>query len=277
MLSDLEGKSVNIDTEMTSTTIRDASILKKITGRQPIRIQRKNEKAYDTLIHAKLYFSANKVPLAYDESDAFFRRNVILSFPNKFEGNKDDRDLIKKLTTVEELSGIFNVLMVALKRLLKQNRIFINEKTIEQRRDRYAIAANPVEAFLQDAVAEDSVESDTVVKEIFYQAYLRFCNKHNLAILSKEILGKILKKRYEDGRQPSGKRQTVWKGIKLTEEYIDIKQETLDVSNVPSNISCYYCSYHTNITEDYQRHVVLKHPGKPAYPGKTEIKSRPVA
>src|SRR5215467_1393273 len=95
-LSDLEGKSINIDTELTSTTIHDTSVLKKLTGRQPIRIQRKNEKAYDTLVHAKLLFSANKVPLAYDESDAFFRRKVILGFPNKFEGNRDDPDLLKK-------------------------------------------------------------------------------------------------------------------------------------------------------------------------------------
>ncbi|MGA9151594.1 MAG: hypothetical protein WBZ36_13535 [Candidatus Nitrosopolaris sp.] len=38
--------------------------------------------------------------------------------------------------TEEELSRIFNVLMVALKRLLNQNRIYINEKTIKQRRER---------------------------------------------------------------------------------------------------------------------------------------------
>ena len=233
-LSDLEGKSVNIDTELTSTTIRDASILKKITGRQPIRIQRKKEKAYDTLIHAKLFFSANQVPVAYDESDAFFRRNVILGFPNKFEGNKEDPDLIKKLTTEEELSGIFNVLIVTLKRLLNQNRIYINEKTIEQRRERYSIVADPVKAFLEEAVAEDSVESDTVVKDKLYQAYRRFCNKYNLAILSKESLGRILNKRYQEGRGSSGrrgKRETVWKGIKLKEEYdIDVRQEILDVS-----------------------------------------------
>ena len=277
-LSDLEDKSVNIDTELTGTTIRDTSVLKKITGRQPIRIQRKNERAYDTPIHTKLFFSANKIPIAYDESDAFFRRKVILTFPNKFEGNEDDPDLLKKLTTVEELSGVFNVLMLALRRLLNQNRIFINEKTIEQRRDRYAIAANPVEAFLEDAVAEDSVESDTVVKERLYQAYRRFCKKHNLAILSKESLGKILKKdkKYQEGRQPSGKRETMWRGIKLTEEYnIDTRQETLDASNdnLESTVSCCYCSYQMNSTEEYERHVVLKHPRKPAYPGKTDVKS----
>lgn len=120
-LSDLEGKSVNIDTELTGTTIRDTSILKKITGRQPIKIQRKNEKAYDTLIHAKLFFSTNKIPVAYDESDAFFRRNIIITFPNRFEGKREDPDLIKKLTTEKEVSGIFNVLMA--QRLLNQNRI----------------------------------------------------------------------------------------------------------------------------------------------------------
>ena len=232
-LSDLEGKSVNIDTELTSTTIQDTSVLKKITGRQPIRIQRKNEKAYDALLYAKLFFSANKVPVAYDESDAFFRRKIILGFPNKFEGKRDDPDLQKKLTTEEELSGIFNVLMPVLRRILNRKRIYTEEKTIEQRRERYTIAADPIKTFLEDAVAEDSVVTDPVVKERFYQAYRRFCKNHNLAILSKESLSKILKKKgYQEGRGSSGKRERVWKGIRLKEEYnVDTtKQETLDAA-----------------------------------------------
>jgi putative DNA primase/helicase len=229
-LSELEGKSVNIDTELASTRIRDTSVLKKLTGRQPTRIQRKNQRASDVRLYAKLYFSANKIPGAYDESDAFFRRKVILSFPNKFEGNKDDPDLLKKLTTEEELSGVFNVMMIALRCLMNRNRLFIKEKTIEQRRERYAIAANPVEAFLEDAVADDSVESDVVTKDTFYQAYRRFCTNHNLAILSKESLGKILKKKFEEGRESSGKRETLWKGIKLAEKYaIESLQQTLGV------------------------------------------------
>jgi phage/plasmid-associated DNA primase len=143
---------------------------------------------------------------------------------------------------------------------LNQKRIFINEKTIEQRRDRYETAANPIEAFLREAVAEDSVVTDTVVKEVLYQAYLRFCKKHNLAILSKENLGRILKagKKLEEGRESSGKKRgTIWKGIKLTSEYdIDARQETLDVSNDnhEPNISCYYCSYGS--VENTQYHKI---------------------
>ena len=140
-------------------------------------------------------------------------------------------------------------------------------------------------------MAEDSTESDTVVKEVLYHAYRRFCNKHNLAILSKESLGKILKagKKYQEGRQASGKRETIWKGIKLKEEYnIDVRQETLDVSTITaattctsttnndnreSNISCYYCPFQAKIIKEYEAHVVLKHPKKPAYPGKAEMQS----
>jgi len=40
-LADLDGKDVNIDTEMTSNSIKDLSVLKKLTGIQPIRVQRK--------------------------------------------------------------------------------------------------------------------------------------------------------------------------------------------------------------------------------------------
>jgi len=171
--------------------------------------------------------------VAYDESDAYFRRNVILSFPNKFEGNREDPDLIKKLTTEQELSGIFNMLMPVLNRLLNRNRVYMKENTIEKRRERYNITSSPIDVFLEEAVAEDSVLSDAITKERFYQAYQRFCNKYNLAILSKESLGKVLKqKKFEEGRESSGKkekRETIWKGIKLTAEYgfDTAKQETL--------------------------------------------------
>ena len=170
------------------------------------------------------------------------------------------------------------MLMMALRRLLNQNRIFIIEKTIEQRRERYTIAASPIDAFLIETVAEDSVASDVITKERLYQVYIHFCNNHNLAILPKESLGKILKreKKYEESRESSGKRETLWKGIKLKEKYnIGMRQKTLEASsdNRESDISCYYCSFQTNIIGEYEGHVVLKHPKKPAYPGKADMES----
>lgn len=35
---------------------------------------------------------------------------------------------------------------------------------------------------------------------------------------------------------------------------------------------CYHCTnYQTGIESDYEGHVILEHPGKPAYPSKADI------
>jgi putative DNA primase/helicase len=220
-LSDLENRDVNIDTELSSATIEDSTILKKLTGKQPVRIERKHQRAYDTILHAKLFFSANRIPQTTDDSDAYYRRNIVISFPNRFEGDTADPDLLAKLTTDEEISGIFNVLMDALRDiLLKNNGIFINEKTIRERRRKYEMAANPIGSFIEHVVARDSIESDKTPKDEFYQAYQGYCRQNKLVVESKENFGKILKKKYhyQDGREASGERRTIWKGVRLVVE-----------------------------------------------------------
>jgi P4 family phage/plasmid primase-like protien len=242
-VADLENKNVNIDTELSSATIKDIAILKKLTGRQPIRIERKNQQAYDTKLYAKLFFNANKMPETSDYSDAHFRREIILSFPNQFEDksggeddeskgkNKADPDLINKLTTAEELSGIFNILMVALRRILfSSNKIHLNQKTIQERREKHELIRDSIAAFIKDAIDGASTESDYVRKEDLYEAYRKFCKCHNLPIEQKETFGKILKNkhRFSDGREASGERKTTWKGVRLIKWInTDPKQETL--------------------------------------------------
>lgn len=34
---------------------------------------------------------------------------------------------------------------------------------------------------------------------------------------------------------------------------------------------CHYCNYQTSNEKEYQRHVVLIHPGKPAYPSQIDL------
>ena len=113
-LSDLENKDLNIDNELPGYMITEAAVLKRLTGgsRQQVRIERKNQKAYDTTLYAKLFFNANKMPESEDMSDAYNRRVIIISFPNRFDGATEDKHLIAKLTTDREESGIFNLLMV---------------------------------------------------------------------------------------------------------------------------------------------------------------------
>ena len=60
-----------------------------------------------------------------------------------------------------------------------------------------------------------------------YDTYKRFCNMHRLAVESKISFGRIIKGKFQECREPSGERRTMWKGIKLKEEYcIDMEQTT---------------------------------------------------
>jgi putative DNA primase/helicase len=230
-LADLENKNININIELASNSINDMSILKKLTGKHHIRIERKNQQPYDTILHTKLIFSANQLPSTSDNSDGHYRREIIISFPNQFEGEKEDPDLLKKLSTDEELSGIFNIITIALKRVIATGRIYINQKTIRERRERAELIYDPIFAFHKDAIAEDSIESDYETKDDVYQAYTRFCQFHKLPIEQKETFGKTWKRIYQhkEGRKTKGEnRKTIWKGMRLINWYCkDAKQEIL--------------------------------------------------
>ncbi len=225
-LADLENKDVNIDSELPFTTIKETSILKKLTSgsKQPIRIERKNQEAYDTRLYAKLFFNANRIPESMDMSDAYNRRMIITSFPNLFDGKNADPYLLSKLTTKEELSGIFNVCMIALRRIIRNKELYVNEKTIEERRIKYERNVNPVKAFLEEAIAEDSTADTQISKKALHDAYVVFCNKYTLPTEKYDHFCKILKKEFHIqemriaiGRE--GKREMWWKGLTLTSEY----------------------------------------------------------
>jgi putative DNA primase/helicase len=237
-LADLENKDVNIVTELSSATIKDMSILKKLTGKQPIRIERKGKDAYEVILHAKQIFNANQMPNNPDNSDARHRREIPLSFPFQFEGAKDDPDLLKKLSTEEELSGIFNIIAHVLRnRIIKTQRVHINQKTIKERREKAEMTYDPIKSFKDKVIAKDSVDSDYEIKDDLYRAYRRFCKFYKLPVQQKETLGSILNKKpygWKDGRKMTdGIRKTIWKGIRLKQRWKSddiFLQQTLDGS-----------------------------------------------
>jgi phage/plasmid-associated DNA primase len=121
------------------------------------------------------------------------------------------------------MSGIFNVLMNVLRRVLDKG-IFLTEKTIQQRRERYDLLLNPVKHFLAEAVAEDSIVTDKISKEDLYQAYSIFCKRKKLIIESKEKFGRLIKAQgYESCRIDVGlghnKRKHGWSGVRLVDNY----------------------------------------------------------
>jgi P4 family phage/plasmid primase-like protien len=220
-MKELEGKNVNIDMEMSRATIDDMSVLKELTGSQPIRIEPKYMQAYTTRLWAKHYFSTNEMPEMRDYSDAHYRREVIISFPKQFiDGVNANPSLKHELTTDEELSGIFNALMIPLRRIaLEHKPPYMDAKTIQERKLKHELIFDPIKAFL-DAVTEptDYENEEGIPKEELHLAYEKFCAFYKLPIQRYDPFCKAVKARgVKDGRETSskGERRRVWEGIRL--------------------------------------------------------------
>jgi len=223
---DLEGMSVNIDMEMSHATIDDMSVLKELTGSEKIRVEAKFHPAYTTRLWAKHFFSTNEMPEIKDTTDAHYRREVILTFPNQFiEGENADPNLKHELTTDEELSGIFNMLVIPLRRIAVDHKPpYMDAKTIQERRIKHQLVSDPVKTFLETAI-ESSVDDgstyimgDTdITKEDLYEGYKQFCAFYKIPWLKYEGFCKDVKKKgnLQDGRQSSGDRKHTWKNIRL--------------------------------------------------------------
>ncbi len=105
-------------------------------------------------------------------------------------------------------------MMHALRTLLKNKGIYLNEKTVEERRLKHEMVVNPVKSFVDNAFEKDFVSDDYVTKSDMYELNRLFCKEYSLAPKSIGALGRELKKKnIAEGREGTGERRTCWFGI----------------------------------------------------------------
>jgi len=176
--ADLHGKLANIYSDLPDAGLKTTGTFKTLTGEGRLSAEHKFQNSFDFDNHAKLIFSCNKIPASPDDSDAFFRRWFITTYPNQFLGPGADPKLVEKLTTPEELAGILNWALEGLKRLRAQNWQLSEYRSVEEIRQDYIRKSDPVKAFLMDCVVAEPEGS--VGKQQLYQAFIRYCTQKKL-------------------------------------------------------------------------------------------------
>ena len=131
----LFGKMANIDADVSSEALRRTGILKKLTGGDRIVAEFKFKAAFSFKNFAKLIFSANKIPITPDDSDAYFSRPLIINFPNQFLGERAKPNLIDELTTPEEMSALLSLILKRLPSVLLKG--ISSKSTIEENYVKY--------------------------------------------------------------------------------------------------------------------------------------------
>jgi P4 family phage/plasmid primase-like protien len=168
-------KTVNTYADIPSTDIVDSSLFKILVSGDSLYGQNKYSQVFDFRNYAKLIFSANKIPRSYDDDEfAYFRRWVILQFNRKFEGINKDRDLIDKLTTEEELSGLLNLALCGLKKLESDGGF--EDIPIDKIKKEYEREYDSINNFLKEECTINlNKKGFFTPKTDFKESYLKFC------------------------------------------------------------------------------------------------------
>ena len=246
----LYGKLANTFADLSSEALRDTGLFKTLTGEDTIEAERKFKNPFRFTNYAKLVYSCNKLPETYDDSDAFFARWIIINFPNRFEGEKADKHLIDKLTTEDELSGLLNLALISLWRLLERGE-FSKGVSTEEVREQYLRMSDPVAGFVMDCIEVDP--EGYVPKKELYSAFCEYCRNNKLPTVSENTFHKKLIRhvRVEDYRPKiQGKRVHAWRGIKLISN-----EEEPEILEDDGLFVCSRCKTRFLTREDAEAHL----------------------
>lgn len=144
-------KSIATISEVDNNIISKTSTLKALTGEDNLKGENKGKDAFDFINHAKLIIATNELPETKDKSDGFYRRAVIIDFPNKF---KDTGTPIFETIPEKEFENLGFKLIPILKNLLKKG-TFHSEGTIDNKRRRFESKSNPVSEFISQSYIYD--------------------------------------------------------------------------------------------------------------------------
>ena len=211
-------KLANLSPDLSSRAMKTSGTFKMATGGDALTVDKKFKDMFTFTNYAKFIFSANRIPQSPDDSDAFFRRWVIINFPNKFEGKNDDKLLKDKLSEPGELSGLFNASISGLKHLLN-NGGFTSEQSMAEAREIYTRLSDSVAAFVMDMV--DPAGGDGyVIKSQLLKSYNEYCRKMKYPAVSDITFYKKMNMaiRFEESQKRlDGVPTRIWIGIKLKE------------------------------------------------------------
>lgn len=180
--------------ETNFNELTNTSILKKLSGGDLIPFEYKRADLFEDINYAKIIISTNNLPETTDKTIGFYRRWMIVDFPNTFSEKKDILADIPE----EEYVALCKKCCKILKSLL-EIRTFTNEGTIEERQKRYEDRSNPFDKFFNEYI----IESQTYIpKWEFGKRLNEWCKSNRFREMSEIAINKKMKdKGIFDGRE----------------------------------------------------------------------------
>lgn len=199
----IANKLLNYGSEINAAVTKD--VFKNLVSCEPIMARLKYGNSFLMENYAKLCFNCNELPRDIEQTDAYFRRLLIVPFRVTIPEEEQDKELARKIIA-SELSGVFNWVLAGLQRLLKRKR-FTDSEIVRDTIKAYREEADSVACFLN----ESELKPDGLLKEV-YAGYRAYCSDSGMKPLGKQNFRKRLEAHaYTVELNPSSKMMIVFK------------------------------------------------------------------
>ena len=171
----LANKLVNYASEINGRL--ETATFKQLVSGEPVEARLPYGEPFTLTHYAKLIFNCNELPKDIEQTQAFFRRFLIIPFDVTIPTDEQDKTLHSKIIE-NELSGIFNWVLRGLDRLLSQ-RGFSNCNAATLAIEKYQTESDSVKMYLNDYCYLPSTSNDVALSTM-YGEYRNYCIESGL-------------------------------------------------------------------------------------------------
>jgi phage/plasmid-associated DNA primase len=227
-----------VDDVDVDSIIKNTAYIKSLISGKKLRAQRKHGQPFDFENHAVFVMFANRIPDARDKSYAWLRRWLVVEFKRVFEGEENDVNLIDKLSTPAEMSGLLNLALMGV-RWLKEDGGFI-ETDMEELRRKYAENTSRIKGFIAEKCELSAGNEEySIESSVLREAYRKYCIANGTRYFDERKLGEELKAMGVIHKQKGSRQRRVYYdfGIRLKPKEASAQESILKSLDKPSIIS----------------------------------------
>lgn len=208
---------MNFYVDISGSSINELNAFKLIVSGDQITVENKNQPPFEFEPKAKHFFAANKTPEIKEDTDAVFRRFVLIEFPIKLQ---ETRIPNHDASFADEYDDIMTLLFNIAKNLYKRKR-FLYEQSIEELRIKWKEESDPIFKFKESQLIKNEMGEEN--KKDVYKLYVEYCLKKHYTIKQpREFTTKLRSLGMEDKHKRDG---DVWLGYSIPKKE---KQDVLD-------------------------------------------------
>lgn len=170
----------------------DSALLKKLTGRDKVVCRKLYQSEREFVPRFKLFFNTNHRPKISDDTVFASKRVILIPFERHFTEAEQDIHLKDRLTSKENISGLFNWLVEGYKKFLSDKELKLPD-SIEKAIENYRQWNDVVVQFADEEL--EVQDGNILYGENVYQRYVEWSELNGFFVMKKHAFYEALKKR----------------------------------------------------------------------------------